>query len=274
MDEQERRISKRRRAAPASDAGVRNDGPYIGYVKALRRLRERLNATPEELAAWITIGPERGGLAAYSAANDSTPPKEISLLYRNEHYLDAMMDCQFSEQDIEQFEPGDRFITGRALIERWSTVPGIRALPFIEKNIWDIGNDGEIRLLDLHPTWGVTRGSFPENSERPSVEEGLFSLAQIKEIEQDQFGYLVEQDHQEPEVGTKEWREQNAAKAANVRHNQPGGSRDKQQQIRDLWATGKYQTRDRCAEEECAALNMPFSTARKALRNTPEPGPA
>jgi len=55
-------------------------------------------------------------------------------------------------------------------------------------------------------------------------------------------------------VGSPEWRRQTARNAANVRHDQPGGSRDKQQQIRDIWATGKYSSRDRCAEEECGAL--------------------
>ena len=72
-------------------------------------------------------------------------------------------------------------------------------------------------------------------------------------------------------IGSPVWRKQQAKAAADARHNQPGGSRDKQQQIRDIWATGKFTTRDRCAEEECAALDMSFSAARKALRNTPDP---
>lgn len=42
-------------------------------------------------------------------------------------------------------------------------------------------------------------------------------------------------------------------------------------QLRDIWATGKYSSRDICAEQECANLDISFSTARKALRNTPEP---
>ncbi|MBC8366755.1 hypothetical protein H8E52_05025 [bacterium] len=72
-------------------------------------------------------------------------------------------------------------------------------------------------------------------------------------------------------IGSPVWRKQQAKAAADARHNQPGGSRDKQQQIRDIWATGKYTSRDRCAEEECAALDMSYSAARKALRNTPDP---
>lgn len=59
--------------------------------------------------------------------------------------------------------------------------------------------------------------------------------------------------------------------AANGRHSKPGGSRDRQQQMRALWASGKYSSRDICAEQECAALGMSFSSARKALRGTPNP---
>lgn len=58
---------------------------------------------------------------------------------------------------------------------------------------------------------------------------------------------------------------------ANALHNKPGGNRDKQNAIRSAWASGKYSSRDICAEQECAGLSMSFSTARKALRNTPEP---
>lgn len=62
-----------------------------------------------------------------------------------------------------------------------------------------------------------------------------------------------------------------AQAAANALHDKPGNSRDKQAAIRAIWATGKYKSRDLCAEQECAALDMAFGTARKALRGTPEP---
>jgi len=80
---------------------------------------------------------------------------------------------------------------------------------------------------------------------------------------------LVDGDTRQPAagVGSVAWRRQTAKAAANARHNQPGGSRDKQRRIREIWATGKYSSRDICADEECAALGMSFSAARKALRN-------
>ena len=61
-----------------------------------------------------------------------------------------------------------------------------------------------------------------------------------------------------------------AQKAANILHDKPGGSRDKQKAIRDIWATGKYTTRNICAEEEYQGLKMSYDAARRALRNTPD----
>lgn len=61
-------------------------------------------------------------------------------------------------------------------------------------------------------------------------------------------------------------------KAVEVRHKKPGGSRDLKEQIRAIWASGKYSSRDICAEEEYAGLGYKsFKTARKALEGTAEP---
>ncbi len=57
----------------------------------------------------------------------------------------------------------------------------------------------------------------------------------------------------------------NAAKARGEK------TKVKKEEIRAAWATGKYSSRDVCAEEECQAMGMSYSTARKALRNTPDP---
>jgi len=61
------------------------------------------------------------------------------------------------------------------------------------------------------------------------------------------------------------------SKAANALHDKPGGSRSKANAIREIWASGKYSSRDLCAQEECDHLGMSLSAARKALRNTPAP---
>lgn len=64
-------------------------------------------------------------------------------------------------------------------------------------------------------------------------------------------------------------KQKKAADAKNVLK----GYADKRDSIRWTWATGKYSSRDLCAEQECAVLDMSLSTARKALRNTPDPDP-
>lgn len=59
--------------------------------------------------------------------------------------------------------------------------------------------------------------------------------------------------------------------AADALHGKPGGSREKRIAIQAAWASGKYSSRDICAEQECGALGMSFSAARKSLRGTPQP---
>jgi hypothetical protein len=88
-------------------------------------------------------------------------------------------------------------------------------------------------------------------------------------VDKDALLKLVDGDTRQPAagVGSVAWRKQTATAAADAKHNRPGGSRDKHRQIREIWATGKYSSRDLCAEQEYEALGMSFSAARKALRN-------
>lgn len=255
---------------------------YIAYPKAMQQLVQRLGASPEELAAWIWIGPKDGGIAAYMNANELDPPPRFSYSYfvGTSDYIAPLMACWFKADDVEQFDPADRYIVGAALIERWNKQPGLHAEAFIQAKI------AESRLLDIHPIYGGTRGTFSEQSaDWPGLDSGLFALAQVEAIEAEDFEAAIETDglakadeiapsitqEEAVEVGSPEWRQQNAKAAANVLHDKPGGSRDKQRQIREIWATGKYSSRTRCAEEECAALDMSYDAARKALTNTPDP---
>jgi hypothetical protein len=44
--------------------------PFIPYAKAAATLAEKLNATREEIAAWVWLGPNGGGLSAYQGVPD------------------------------------------------------------------------------------------------------------------------------------------------------------------------------------------------------------
>ena len=127
--------------------------------------------------------------------------------------------------------------------------------------------DGAVSLSTEGSAWLIVAGQTVPLIQVLTLEKrGL-------QADREMLATLAEGAMRQPEsgVGSAEWRKQTAKAAANARHSQPGGSRDKQQRIREIWATGKYSSRDRCAEEECAALDMSYSAARKALKNTPDP---
>ena len=72
--------------------------------------------------------------------------------------------------------------------------------------------------------------------------------------------------------GAASQRKAQASNAINARHDQPGGSRDKKRQIRERWATGNFDSRRLCAEEEWEAIGYSSEgAARKALQGAPDP---
>jgi hypothetical protein len=66
-----------------------------------------------------------------------------------------------------------------------------------------------------------------------------------------------------------------ARAAAEARHSKPGGSRDLQKKMQEAWASGKFGTREECAEQEYAAIGFrTIGAARRALQGTPDPDPS
>ncbi len=62
-----------------------------------------------------------------------------------------------------------------------------------------------------------------------------------------------------------------AKKRINARHSQPGGSRDKRQKVLEMYATGKYKSKDNCAIEAEKTIGISFATARAALKGAKPP---
>ncbi len=159
-------------------------GGYIAYPKALKLLTDRLDATPEELAAWVWMEAKNGGLDAYLNANELDPPPKFYYNLGNENdfdYLSPLMACWFQVDDLANFEPADRFITGKTLIERWGRQPGVKPEAYIRAKI------AESRLLDGHPIYGSTQGTCPDQPGFPPLASGLFVLAHVEEIEAEDF---------------------------------------------------------------------------------------
>ncbi len=156
---------------------------YIAFPKALALLAARLGATSEEIAGWVWDGPEQGGLTAYVNANELEPPPRFYFYFgMDDDYVSELMACWFRESDIANFTPRGRYISGKALIERWSKHPGINARGLILAKL------RESRLLDIHPIYGGTReGSFSEEDSFPALETGLFSVSLVQSIEAEDF---------------------------------------------------------------------------------------
>lgn len=158
------------------------DADFIAYPKAMKMLADKLNATPEELATWIFLGPDTGGIAAYQNANELNPaPRFYFDCFMGEDYLSPLMACWFRQDDIDRFDPADRYITGAVLIERWGKYPGIQPIAFIRAKI------AESRLSDIHPIYGGTQGTFPDELTYPPVTIGLFAVTEIEAIEAEDF---------------------------------------------------------------------------------------
>lgn len=172
------------KANPPTDVET-SPGKYIPYPKALRLLAERLSATPEEVAAWVWAGPDDGGLSAWLQANRSDRPRRFFFDLGdgdNFDYVAPLMACWFLESDIADFEPDDRYITGKVLIDRWREHPGIRLDAFIQAKI------AESRLHDYHPIYGWTQGSFPGDLSCPPRAIALFLVSEVMTIEAEDFG--------------------------------------------------------------------------------------
>jgi hypothetical protein len=154
---------------------------YIRYGSAIKCLRERLQATPEELAAWVFFGKEDGGLDAYLKANELNPPPRFFYAHQTCcDYLGPLRYCWFQEADIEDFSPQERFITGAALLERWSHDPDLEPTQIITQMVQ------ESRLMDIHPITGLTQAHGSESEGFPPIEQGLFLLHQVEQIEMDE----------------------------------------------------------------------------------------
>lgn len=158
---------------------------YIVYPKAMKLLSDRLSATPDEVAMWVFIGPEDGGLSAFLNVNEGRRSRRFRydiVLGENFDYLSPLMACWFRKAEILAFEPTERYITGSALIERWNSRPHIQPEAFIRAKI------AESRLLDAHPIYGLTQGSQPGDTSQPPLTMALFDLSHVEAIEQEDFG--------------------------------------------------------------------------------------
>lgn len=192
MNQKERRPARRVLAPHKNHLGEKK-GPetisYVAYPKAFNMLSARVGATPDEVAAWIFLGPKEGGLSAVLNPNELDPPPEVVLLATSgddRDYLSPLMSAWFDEREVDAFIPSDRFIVGSKLMERWSQIPGIQAEATILARL------AEGRLVEIHPIWGCTKGTLPNMDAFPPMSEGLFFLSKVEIVEREDFGRVLD----------------------------------------------------------------------------------
>ena len=195
-----RELAMIERVARTNERGLQSFGPtleardgvadasavYIAYPRALHELGVRIGATPDEMAAWVFKGRTRGGLTAYRSPGGVNPPQPFhcGLGVGSEQdfdYLTPLQGCWFRQADLLAFDPESRYLTGKALVERWRNVPGIEAEAFI------IAKVRASELFDLHPITGCTQATETGHDGYPPLTNGLFLLKVVLQIEADQF---------------------------------------------------------------------------------------
>lgn len=72
-------------------------------------------------------------------------------------------------------------------------------------------------------------------------------------------------------IVAKDTKSQSASHAAKAKHEE---DKRRREEIRAIWAKGNFSTRSECAEQEWGSIGFgSYDTARKALKNTPNPFP-
>ena len=174
-----RLLGRLERAAPLAAIAPTS---YVAYPNVQMALAKRLKATPDEIAAWVYLGPKFNGLAAYLNPNELDPPRRFQYGVgvgneRDFDYIAPLMACSFDESEIDDFAPTTRYITGTELLARWRSTLGDHTEAFV------IAKIRESRLDDLHPITGGTQATSPSDDSYPPVTSGLFSISEIEAIE-------------------------------------------------------------------------------------------
>ena len=188
----ERRSRKPRGGKHRHSSGAGEEGTFIApdfqesffaYPKAMSRLKTRLNATKEELAAWVFLGPEQGGVTAYLNVDEGEPPGlfDYYTFGTDWDYCAPLMFCWFIREEVVNFKPSERYITGSSLIARWRKYGDIDPAEFIGAHI------GKRGFWDIHPITGQTQAGMLGNDAYPPLESGLFVVSEIEAIEETYF---------------------------------------------------------------------------------------
>lgn len=181
---EEKNVEQKSLDEPNGESSEPKTEQCIHYLQAKQLLDDRLkDVTPEEIAIWRWFGPDDGGLSVYDKPQEGKPLQSIySWCSMNPDYISPLMECWFKINDINNFQPADRYITSPNLVKRWRKGPIFQTETFIKERI--LSDD----LVDLHPHTGHTR--WTGDNHFPDKRWAIFSMSQVRKIEAD---YILEQ---------------------------------------------------------------------------------
>ncbi|MBK8817327.1 MAG: hypothetical protein IPN42_18315 [Methylococcaceae bacterium] len=149
-------------------------GNLINFYLTKSILDSRFQTTTEEIAMWITTGE----LKAYRNKKFDKEEVPFDFHIRNfledDNYIAALDEAHFKRDEIEIFQPKKRYISRKALVQRWE-------YSFADKeeleNFIRARAKKEGRLLEYHPITGVveTAGEL--------YGAGVFDLNDVQKIE-------------------------------------------------------------------------------------------
>ena len=163
---------------------------YLEFPEAYVSLSSKLcnQPTREEICMWIFEGKKDGGLQAYvkNVNTDELIPFPSTAWMTKTKLDDCVNDLRrfyFNNNEIQEFTPRTRWITGKELFNRWCFSVGLeKTEQLINDNLitaWDDSN--ETRLIGFNPGIALP---LPDESIKPVLKhDSLFSLTAIEEIE-------------------------------------------------------------------------------------------
>ncbi|OFZ98273.1 MAG: hypothetical protein A3H35_08425 [Betaproteobacteria bacterium RIFCSPLOWO2_02_FULL_62_17] len=174
---------------PAAPEPRGKRGSYTHYLKARAILAERLQASPEEIAIWAWFGRSvgkdpAGGIDGYLDPDQhGGKPPRFHFRYDfqgNFDYLPQLMQCYFRADDLQSFQPADRYLTFAGVVERFKRFCGEEEGIALVRAKAASGD-----LASFHPLTGGTSESKAWQGEEgfPPLEQGMFLLSQVLEIE-------------------------------------------------------------------------------------------
>ena len=168
------------------DAETGSGLQYVHYLKARELLRTRLDATPHEIAMWVWLGSQDGGLDAYIQGDDEGAWKRFYFpdYEPDADFLAMLMGCYFRLGDLNQYIAKDRYIAFPALMERWT-----KYLSESEARSLILSKGAKGELEGFHPLSGGVQeaGLWQDQEGFPPLEDGIFWLAQVEAIEEEVF---------------------------------------------------------------------------------------